>query len=207
MGVCLAFDYKKHKNYASLLLRCELQRKNVLADTALRDAYLTDTRPAHTFQFSDLTPPNQAYMAGNYRGSQYPCLERSVVSVDGYFGSDPVDVEADMSDLHETLALAVGALQDQKDSASPKLTEVQYMDLLVALIAHFYVWLLRIHPYEDGNGHMARLLGYVICLKSGRRPKAWPLHKRSPFGNMVTAYREGATDKMEEGVLKAIRGR
>ena len=126
---------------------------------------------------------------------------------DGFFGSDPADVDADMKDFHEALAIAVGVLKDQKDSTSPKLTEIQYMDLLVALVASFYVWLLRIHPYENGNGHMARLLGFLICLKSGRRPKAWPLHKRSPFGNMVTAYREGSTDKMEESVLKAIRGR
>ncbi len=184
-----------------------MQRKRALTDIALRDSHLADTRSAHAFQYKDLTPPNQEYMAGNYRGSPYVCLVDSIVTIDGYFGSNPADVDADMREFHDALAIAVEVLREQKDSASPTLTEVEYMDLLVALVARFYVWLLRIHPYENGNGHMARLLGFVMCLKSGRRPKAWPLHKRSPFGNMVSAYREGATDEMEEAVLTAIRGR
>jgi hypothetical protein len=205
-AVCLPFEYEKHAKYRHLPGRCEALRMEAHANKSLVSKHLADTRAAHKAEFSGLTPPSQEYMAGNYRGSDYPCLKDYQVTIDGFLGEVPSDVESAMHDFHVTFLDVLKRLIDIKNSQQPKLTESRFVEMMSSIVAEFYVLLLRIHPYADGNGHMARLLGYMICLELGRRPKNWPLHKRPPFGNSVRLYRSGFQEELKIAVLKAIAG-
>lgn len=74
----------------------------------------------------------------------------------------PIDVPAAMSDLVRWLRSASGSI------------------ILRASIAH--AWLTHIHPFEDGNGRIARLLANIV-LRSGGLPPAIVKHssQRGPY--------------------------
>jgi Fic family protein len=51
----------------------------------------------------------------------------------------------------------------------------------ISRAAHFHHKLVKIHPYVDGNGRIARLAMNIILMKSGYPPTIIPLIRRSDY--------------------------
>ncbi len=135
-----------------------------------------DTRPIHKALFTDLTPPDARYYAGNYRGSEHRCLKRYRVSVrtgphsvDPYVGYEPGSVAFNMGLLTIELAEAFNRLD--RLHARTDVSAVEKTKFTVTVAAAMFEFFLRIHPYADGNGHAARFLLWAFLGSFGYWPE------------------------------------
>jgi hypothetical protein len=65
------------------------------------------------------------------------------------------------------------------------------------LIAWAFNTLLLIHPYANGNGHMARFMAVAVFLRYGLRPRRWPINARPadpPYSELIRRYQHGDTE-------------
>jgi fido (protein-threonine AMPylation protein) len=128
-----------------------------------------DTRPVHQRYFKDLTPVGFEYYAGHYRGEDFTCLKSFRVHVpsDPMVGHPPDRGSDDMivfaSDFEGVVADGdiVWSANAQVISPAEKLYRV--VQLGVAL----FVYLLQIHPFANGNGHMARFFLIAFLSRYG----------------------------------------
>lgn len=149
--------------------------RDLRAGTLDGKAVLADTRPIHEEMFVSLTPPNEAYYAGNYRGSDHRCLKRYDVRVltagveDSYVGFEPNLVTWSMNLFAtevEDARLRAELYQERTDVSA-----VQKAKVIVALAGAVLEFFLRIHPYADGNGHAGRFLLWAFLSGFGYWPE------------------------------------
>jgi len=70
-----------------------------------------------------------------------------------------------------------------------------------------FVYFLEIHPYANGNGHLARffLIGYLA--RYGVFLARWPMHPRPsdpPYSDLIRRYRRGDRNSLERFVMSCI---
>lgn len=165
-----------------------------------------DTRPVHAEIFEGLTPPGFEWFAGNYRGARRPCLEQYEVKIDAdpLVGTPSASVTAEMQRFGEALEGGLRAL----DAASSGATnQVDLLLRAVRLAALLFTNFLTIHPYANGNGHLARFLVWLILRRYGYAPELWTIHPRPSFAlysAAISAYRRGETSHLEKLILLSI---
>jgi Fic/DOC family len=84
---------------------------------------------------------------------------------------------------------------------------VYYLICLVQVICHAFVRFLTIHPYVDGNGHVARALLNLALFRFGFVAKGWPIDPRPAFPEypeMIAHHRRGQRDYLEQFVLSCL---
>lgn len=91
------------------------------------------------------------------------------------------DVARELDQLFRWLRLAVDALEDNRDAEGYELAAFQ-----VAARAH--VGLIRIHPFEDGNGRSSRLLLDVLFVRLGFRPVSFDVVREEYIGTLEAAF-------------------
>jgi Fic family protein len=66
---------------------------------------------------------------------------------------------------------------------------------------------LRIHPYANGNGHIARFLIWVILGYCGYWPNNWRIEPRPnpPYNDLIVEYRNGNCEPLEKLILSSLR--
>lgn len=190
-------------------LRCEAILNDLAQGRLDIDASLRDTRALHKRLFENLTPEAQPYLAGHYRGEKFKCLRHLEVQVvgDRRVGAAPDRVAAEMANFNSHLlgeglkALAIAfAKPDDEVSRAEKL------NYLVKFSARLLVQFLRIHPYANGNGHLGRLMVWLLLAKFGYWPREWPLDEHPPYDELLSQYRDGEEQPLEDFILKAING-
>ncbi|MGH8654868.1 MAG: Fic family protein [Gammaproteobacteria bacterium] len=87
------------------------------------------------------------------------------------------------------------------------------VDLALKVFVELHVSFVRVHPFFDGNGRMARLLSNLPLLKAGFPPLIVPQQRREEYKLLHTEYdlAVGPVDSSEHLVpehelLKEIRG-
>ena len=68
---------------------------------------------------------------------------------------------------------------------------------------------LRVHPYANGNGHVARFLIWSILGRYDYWPQQWPIEPRPPDppdSQLIVEYRNGNPEPLEQYVLQCIAG-
>jgi hypothetical protein len=195
---CPAFDYETHADCRILL---PARVSDVLVCLARgeidsREAVL-NTRPSHYRLFVGLTPPNCDYFAGHYRGELFRCLRHYRVTIpsDTRVGSPPVAVEYDLRQLGGIIGAGFAALD-----TGPPLSARDRLRYLIVFVCRVFELFLRVHPYANGNGHVARLMVWFMFLRYGYWPRRWSVEPRPadpPYSDFIRRYRDGDARPLE----------
>jgi fido (protein-threonine AMPylation protein) len=207
---CPPWEYKDHPNYQSIL-RAELAvllRALRLGNVAI-EVEGVETRPVHQRLFARLTPSGHPYFAGHYRGEHFLCLIDYNVSVPG----DPVvgvhytGVQAAMERFGETLLTAAAVLDQSFALPNATLSQEQKLYSAVVVAARAFQEFLTVHPYANGNGHIARFLVWLLLGRYGYWPSNWTIDPRPNITNYAEAisyHRRGDTVPLEHLILQSI---
>lgn len=71
-------------------------------------------------------------------------------------------------------------------------------DKAIAAYVRAHMVFVRIHPFFDGNGRMARLLANIPVLRGGFPPVVVPVERRADYINLLWAY-ENAVGTIKQG--------
>lgn len=207
---CPPWEYQDHGNHQDVL-RQELS--GLLRE--LREGAVSvehegkDTRPVHLRMFRHLSPPDMPYFAGHYRGEDFPCLVDYEVGVtsDAAVGVPSEIVGPAMHAFAEDLMTAVSVLDASFDVPNITLTQEEKLYGAVVIAARAFAEFLTIHPYANGNGHMARFLVWLLLGRFDYWPNAWTIEPRPNTADYVTAiaeHRRGRAAALERMILEAI---
>jgi fido (protein-threonine AMPylation protein) len=173
------------------------------------DGSLRNTKPLHKEIFENLTPPTCPYFAGNFRGERFKCLRYLEVKVDGdkRVGTKPALVAPEFANfLSNILSSGLKALEDAFKHPNEQLSVAQKTYYVVKFSCRLLTEFLRIHPYANGNGHIGRLIVWLVLARFGYWPKEWPLDEHPSYDELLSKYRDGNEQLLEDFVLKAIDG-
>jgi Fic family protein len=87
------------------------------------------------------------------------------------------------------------------------LKQAEKIAIYVKYVAALFVYFLEIHPYANGNGHMARfilscfLARYKLFLS---RFKVHPRPQDPPYSVAIANYRRGRTQDLERFILSCL---
>lgn len=195
---CPIFDYENHPDWQALLPARVAQTLVGLADGAIDSrATVLDSRPLHHALFSRLTPPRHEYFAGHYRGERYRCLEYYAVTIpsDPRVGAPPAVVAYWLDQVSSIVRAGLDALDG--DHTLSRQDRLRY---LVPFACRVFELFLRVHPYANGNGHVARFMVWCILGRYGHWPQRWSVEPRPPdppYSEYIKRYRDGDTTPLE----------
>ncbi len=207
---CPPWNYRAPAN-SSRVIQDQLQRLLVRLRSARGDTlgFIANTRRLHRHLFSGLTPRGYEYYTGNYRGSEFRCLKYFAVGVDDDLtvGYPPEHVLSAMRRLGDILRSAIAGLDEGFALPNAKISRQTKLHFLVVFVSRMFVQFLTIHPYADGNGHVARLIVWAVLGRYGYWPKRWPIEPRTgdpEYLRTIRAYRTGQPQELEHYILKCI---
>jgi len=208
---CPEWDYAKISGYDALL-RARTKSALIKLRSISRDrvnSLIKDTRLVHEQYFRDLTPPTDPYYAGHYRGEPHRCLRDYRVGVPGdpRVGRAPEKVLQSMADLGPQIedALTQSALMWRVPNAV--FSPAEKLSRLVGVASAVFVYFLEIHPYANGNGHMARFILISILSCFDVFLSRWMIHPRPPdppYTELITRYRSGDRSPLEQFILGCL---
>src|SRR6202042_1083778 len=99
------------------------------------------------------------HYAGHYRGEDFDCLRDYAVriAINPRVGHLPNVVPAEMDEFKDMVCNAVSRIDaawSVEDRILPRSSKIRRLSELVAAVFNYF---LEIHPYANGNGHIARL--------------------------------------------------
>jgi hypothetical protein len=164
-----------------------------------------DTRRTHKFFFNGLTPMLFPCFAGNYRGSPIKGLVGYPVTVpsDPRVGIPASSVAQAMTNLAITIVDGISALDISVPNAQPG----HGLLLCVEVVCEIFVRFLTIHPYVDGNGHMARYILWTILSRFGFRTDLFTIEPRpleKNYAPYIALYRGGQRRELAGWVLSCF---
>ena len=198
---CPQWEYSQHQHANAVPIRCEAIFHRLEVGQVAVESSLRDSRPLHHELFVNLTPSECPYFAGHYRGESFKCLRFLDVGVEGdrRVGVPHDSVAPELSNLQSHIlkaglrALDVAfAIPDDKLSPAEKLYNL--VKFSCRLLAEF----LRIHPYANGNGHIGRLIVLLVLVRFGYWPSSWRLHEHPPYDELLSKYRDGIEQPLED---------
>ena len=169
-----------------------------------RVATIKDSRRLHGELFQGLTPPHFPHFAGKYRGEPVPCLDIYEVKVGGdpRVGTQasrvPSEMQAFAENAHE-LVKAVEAIA-ASDEQNRRLRAVEIACLIFEVF-------LKIHPYANGNGHVARFVVWAVLGHFNYWPVRWRVDPRPDapdYAEMIVRHRSGDREPLVRHVLACL---
>jgi len=206
---CPWWEYDDHPKSKIILPTKCTEWLVLLRSGALKPKELScDTRAAHEYIFNELTPTECEYFAGHYRGEKYLCLEFCSVQIpsDPRVGTAPAAVMSTMEQLKETIESGMAVIDEAYKVPNAQLPQWQKILYLVTFSTKILVEFLRIHPYANGNGHMARFIIFTLLAQHDIWPKKWPFEESPPYYDLISDYRDGNSQPLEDFILKSILG-
>jgi fido (protein-threonine AMPylation protein) len=203
---CPLWEYSDHPRRSTVfrteVSKClaELRRGTLKTEDAAEDS-----RALHGRIFAALTPPGYGYYAGHFRGENYRCLKFNSVMVknDSRVGFQPQTVAAAMNALIYRVRLALAKIDALTGDPLAQFTHA------VRFASYLFELVLRIHPYVNGNGHIARFAVWAVLGRYERWPDSWPVEPRSPdlgYITMIVEYRNGNHAPLEEFLIRTVLG-
>ena len=207
---CPEFEYKDHPNKAALLPERAAELYSWVEEERIdiRNG-VADSRSYHQHLFEDLCPPGCYYYAGHYRGEPFRCLRHYgvVIPSDPMVGAPPREVTASMAEFVVAFRAGVAALDDAFKAPRSRLDRNQFILYVVAFACRIFVRLLTIHPYANGNGHIARFCLVAILAKYGLVLTGWPIDPspQPPYAELIYRHRRGDQTPLEAQVLRMCK--
>lgn len=206
---CSNWEYETHPDQAGLKTRCERLVRKLLRSCKSFDKFGFDTRVGHSFMFKSMVPSDCECIAGQYRGDSL-CVALTNYSVqvggDARVGVPPYLVGMTISNFEAQCTALYAEFQKFKNHRKPGVPEEVVLARFAAILAEMLCQFLTIHPYANGNGHAARLLVWVIMVRCGYPPKAWPLDDSPPYGPALTKYRDQDKKPLIQLLVRSILG-
>lgn len=207
---CKSFEYNNHPRRGEILkakvtdLLARLRRANVVPLELAQD-----TRSIHFELFSELLGDCPAYYAGHYRGEEYRCLRHYSVNIasDPRVGYPPKTVLQSMAMAAELIKTTIAGLDVGNALPDSQMPREVKMAFTVAVACRIFELVLRIHPYTNGNGHIARYCIWVLLGRYNFWPQRWPIDPRPPdppYTQLIVDHRDGIHQPLEEFVLSCI---
>jgi len=209
-GDCPAWEYKHHPKSSELGARCARILVALRGGAIPQEGSTRDTRSLHHSMFVGLTPIGCGYFAGHYRGEKFRCLEHYEVVVQGdpRVGTPAQMVSLDLANFSDhVLRAGLAALRRAYDLPDSRLPPEEKLIFLVTFACRVLVEFLRIHPYANGNGHIGRLVVWLLLSRFGYWPKRWPLNTSPPYHQLLSDYRSGSHEPLEKFVLNCVVGK
>jgi hypothetical protein len=209
---CPPWEYKDIPGFDAILgprsnaFLIRLRRGQIVTDRIVRD-----TRPEHENLFRDLTPAGHPYFAGHYRGEDFHCLEECPAGVSGdpSVGYPAAVVGQAILDFAAAVLAGLTALDRANELPDAVLAREDKVLYVIRFSSRVLVEFLTVHPFANGNGHISRLLVWTVLGRYQFWPKRWPLNRRPPdppFSTLLTLYRAGNKDALEQFVMKCVLG-
>lgn len=202
------WEYNGHPNEKSVELAC-LQIVTLASGAAdILRQICNDTRPFHGEVFCGVVPPGKEYLAGNYRGANFPQLLRRPVMLiyphKIYHGAAAEKVESEMREFH--LQLLENFSRFKVVAKEKGWDAFQKLAAFSALVGMFFARFLAIHPYANGNGHMSRLLLWSIFTMHSVNAAFWQVPSRNlqPPDHYIAEYREGNSTPLIRAFMQLI---
>lgn len=199
---CTAWDYESHPENHRVGIRCAKVLDGLRANISLFDRFGYSTLHGHKYIFRGMTPKECRYLAGNYRGANFKCLINYNVQIgnDPKVGTRADQVQLQMALFEAALTNAMNIFNASKSTVRPDLLLSKFVKLLATCLVNF----LTIHPYANGNGHMARLMVWVLLGRFGVWPESWPLDASPSYAQAIYDHRRGNVATLENFILKCI---
>jgi hypothetical protein len=208
---CPPWEYKDVQGYDGILAQRAMSALIQLRSLspAQRLTIIKDTRPVHKPYFLGLTPTGFDYYAGHYRGENFICLKDARVQIrdDPSVGHPPDRIADDMAVLANDLMQTIGEGDIVWAANNLVLAHAEKLYRVTQLGVAVFVYFLQIHPFINGNGHMARFLLIAFLSWYGVFLSKWPLHPRPqdpPYSELIKRYRLGDRRSLEHFVLSCI---
>lgn len=165
---------------------------------------MKDSRKLHENLFKDLTPSDHGYFAGHYRGEPFRCLRcyRVCVPADSRVGHEPPIVDKSMVEFSEVIQAIFNAIDAGNKTIVSKKQKIVFA---VKAVCRLFVKFLEIHPYANGNGHIARIFIWAFLSNFNIWPTRLPVEPGpTGYGRHIADYRSGKTTPLELFVLGCI---
>lgn len=207
---CPEWEYENFPGWEdTLLARCSALLLHLRRGQTNTLAASRDTRATHNLTFRGLVPPDCQYFAGHYRGEDGRCLKYYEVGVDGdsRVGAPPGEVWALMQEFETQIVAGLGILDAAFQVPNAQLSQRDKLINIIVFASRVFEMFLRIHPYANGNGHMARYILTCMLARYGHFLKSFPLEPRPPdpgYTNAIIAYRNGNRQELETLVLNSL---
>jgi hypothetical protein len=204
---CPTFEYSNHPDAVDVLREKQTQLLRQI-ESGLVDATAasTNTRPYHRHLFHELCPPHCFYYAGHYRGDSHRCLKFYEVSVgsDSLVGYPPSSVSGALAELAVSLRADIAGFDAAFRIPRVQLSPSQRVLYIVAFACRVFVQFLTIHPYANGNGHIARFILTIILYRYGIGLKEWAIDPRPspPYSELISKHRRGDHEPLEMVILR-----
>ena len=114
-----------------------------------------------------------------------------------------------MAAIAHTVLGGLNALDLANTLPDGQLARHQKLIYTVTFACRVFEIVLRVHPYANGNGHAARFIVWAILGRYGFWPRSWPLDPRPPdppYSRLISEYRSGNHQPLEEFVIRAVIG-
>jgi hypothetical protein len=203
---CQEFEYATHPDSARILRESAAAALKLLRAPAPIDL-IKDTRPIHHVLFEALCPEGLEYYAGHYRGENFRCLQHYPVGIesDRRVGYPPERVLAAMGGLEKSIAADMAGIDAAH--AKPGLSAGEKLIFSVAYACRLFIEFLTVHPYANGNGHIARWIITAVLRQHGYKLNNFPVEPRPPdppYSDMIFRYRNGEVELLESYIIRLI---
>lgn len=205
---CRNWEYNSHPNADEIRSRCERLANVIRKRPNSFDSFNLAAKDGHRFMFNGIAPTPCPYLAGNFRGDNFPSLALYRVKIDSEprVGVPPELVQAYMGAFELKFEKALADFVAAINSAGPITSAAVLLVDLVELLCEMLVIFFTIHPYANGNGHAGRLMVWVLLARHGFAPIAWPLHKSPAYGAAIHSFRNGHKRELNEFILQSVIG-
>jgi fido (protein-threonine AMPylation protein) len=201
------FEYKDHPRKAEVLTRRQGELYTWIQEGRIRAREaVADTRPFHSHLFKELCPPDYSYFAGHYRGEGFHCLKHYAVVIQGdpLVGVPPDAVSGRMAELAVTIRAGLAGFDEAFRVPKSQVSHAQRLVYVVAFACRIFVEFLTIHPYANGNGHMARFGLVTILARYGLILTGWSIDPSPapPYAELIARHRRGEPHLLEREVFQ-----
>lgn len=198
------FDYKEKLEEKTNKIYLQFLFNTIKKDDIVES--ILDTRSIHKFLFRELTPPRCEYLAGNYRGDNYKHLKDMEIGVGNDRGIPPDLVKQAMNKFG--LNLKKGLCELDKLHQNPNKLEPEKSKRTVVFACEIFILFLRIHPYANGNGHIARYILIAILKTYGYEITHFPLDPRPnepQYSQYIKEYIAGNKTPLVKWIFEKIK--